>query len=1728
MRRVISGELRRKASAGSLRNQYTRSCTPSPLHKEPSSYTPSDASEVHRNEVGVQLLTPSLRRQIYPQDLDKPHPSYINIALEHLEKHNLAGGKGSTLPETSFTLPPLQGPDLDHHFWRIGSDAAEPYLSLSKEFARAKLPAMPEFWVTDTPGWTVYDADGSYTCVEQGPSTESMIVFDVETLPHLSQHAVMAVAASPTHWYTWISPYLTGHSESTEHFVPLGGSLSGEKNSDSHTRERVIVGHNVGFDRARLASEYSLQRSTNRFIDTMSLHVSVRGMSSPQRPAWIAYQRNKKMERDHAREAGQSIRALLSENDDPELQASLLKYEKEEREAQEALDKALSQASEGDNDTNDADNTHWQDIASSNSLSNVYELYNPRKPPLEKETRDFFMDENSNAETLKPELQTLMQYCALDVQATHDVYAKVLPLFLERCPHPVSFAGMLGMGNSFLPIDQSWREYIKSAEGKYKEMTADVHNSLGKLAEMAKTKMDDESWMDDVWLSQLDWTPKRTRGVRKPSTRSRGKASSVLVPTWLTKLLSARSTSLISSPTLRSTLLPYLLQLYYLGHPVVFTTSHGWVARVARDVTELRDGSLTLREDDSRRDEMQDYYFVHLPKAGSSGLSVGSIISRVFHPLVKNGSLTSGAVSQEDLLRIFEGYEHHSNQLIKKVALETYLSGSSTSSAQLREIDWSPAKLTPSTNQKLLEAARDVHVDVGEVFGSLSSESAASAASTASTTASSPEASPALTSTSTSDDFQPKWYWDLEGPHKRQDGKVEVSTRSKLSPILLKLRWLNYPVFHSRKHGYVYRVPRTDIKDAKHATRQSELSFTHPSDQRLTEMESEFAFYQIPHKDGEGHNVGNLLSKGFIHALESGVLSSEDNTAHAAMSLNAQCSYWISARERVTKQFAVYDGMSGLDMGFDDGENSRGMILPEVITMGTITRRAIEKTWLTASNAKKNRVGSELKSMIRAPPGYAFVGADVDSEELWICATLGDAQFGVQGATSIGWMTLEGTKSAGTDLHSVSAKILGISRDQAKVFNYSRIYGAGVKHAVQLLLQSNPSMSEAEAKKRATDLYAATKGTTMREAFGKKFWYGGTESYVFNKLEEIALSDRPRTPTLGCEITAALSKKHLPKSGSNFMTSRVNWVVQSSGVDYLHMLIVSMEHLIKTYNIKARYLISVHDEIRFLVEEKDKYRLSLALQVANVWTRAMFTYKLGMDNLPMSVAFFSGVDVDRVFRKEVDMNCVTPSNPTPIAPGECHDIESTLKLTGGTLMEDGAPMQDVPPLNVPVPASDSRMHVQNHRPKTVHYLKAQSASSVSEIRMLERQFNAVASENDVIPYKSGKSTPEQQKATRTTRQPAKKSSEHKQKLVALIAFSTATLTAPPVVQNKQVIFNKIPVGEPVIGETLKVSQEELNIESVDEGSAIVKVITLSLDPYQRGRMREQNTKSYVPPFTLGKPIENAGVARVIKSKNAALKEGALVYGPLQFSEYCVLSSEAAKGFKDVSDAGISPETLVGSCGMPGRTAYMSLFDLGKPKKGESIFVSAASGAVGGLVVQLAHQHGMRVLASCGTDQKVQLAKDLGADHAFNYKTSDTRTEINNFGGIDIFYDNVGGETLEAVLDTINTEGRIIACGAISQYNNPHPYGIKNTFQIVAKRLTLQGFIIFYLQGKPSSHPDYQGKTLEDEFTGVVPQLIKSGALKTKEHVYNGLENAPQAFLDLLRGNNVGKVVVKLE
>jgi DNA polymerase gamma 1 len=592
-----------------------------------------------------------------------------------------------------------------------------------------------------------------------------------------------------------------------------------------------------------------------------------------------------------------------------------------------------------------------------------------------------------------------------------------------------------------------------------------------------------------------------------------------------------------------------------------------------------------------------------------------------------------------------------------------------------------------------------------------------------------------LNQTKPSPIYWPKWYWDLAKPKKDMPpGTLDITNRNRLTPLLLRLSWKGNPLFHSREHGWTFRVhPGSPSLEDDSIKRLNPLNFHDAADESLADMvlREGYMFFKLPHKDGDKANVGSPLAKTFMKFTADGTLSGKaGDNVQEIVDVGAQCSYWVSARDRILNQMVSWQKPGRYDMGFENPQASEsdqkwGIILPQVLTMGTVTRRAIEKTWLTASNAKKNRVGSELKAMVKAPPGYAIVGADVDSEELWISSCMGDAQFGFHGATAIGWMTLEGTKSAGTDLHSKTASILGISRDQAKVFNYSRIYGAGMKHAVLLLLQGSSGMVPEEAQKLAENLYASTKGknTHRTDVFERKFWFGGTESYLFNKLEEIALSTKPETPALGCGVTDALSGEYLPKDfGSDYMPSRINWVVQSSGVDYLHLLIVSMDCLIKKFDIKARYLISVHDELRYLAEEHDKYRAALALQVANLWTRSMFAYKLGMDDLPQGVAFFSAVDVDHVLRKEVDMPCVTPSHPTPIPPGESLDIQKILaKTNNGSLFKDGSSMPTDDYVYRGIPEGFIEPDCMTHRSKNAAFLRAQATNDFNEIKHLARQ-----------------------------------------------------------------------------------------------------------------------------------------------------------------------------------------------------------------------------------------------------------------------------------------------------------------------------------------------------------------------------------------------------------------------
>ncbi|KAG8936694.1 DNA-directed DNA polymerase gamma mip1 [Tulasnella sp. 418] len=1101
----------------------------------------------------------------------------------------------------------------------------------------------------------------------------------------------MATAVSPTNWYSWISPWLLGHSDSPSHLIPIGDP----------TVPRVIVGHNVSYDRLRVKEEYSLQRTANRWIDTMALHVAVKGISSHQRPAWMNHKKAKIKAKERSLQSVEAVLDFMKETEvEEQSEHDSAKREQLRRmksDMEESLPLLLQSSEE---EGLEGSGRRWEDITSANALADVARLHCGIE--MDKDPRNDFL--SSKPFEIMSELEVYLDYCATDVETTYKVLCAVLPVFMDGCPSPVSLAGLLIMGNGFLPVNETWEEYIKNAENKCREVEQTIGQRLAGLAQDALKMMDaPEVWKQDAWLSQLDWSPKspgKSRGFELPQKQRRVRKeqlpcaeladSQESLPRWYAQFIAS---DCLSKRHLQE-LAPLLLRLSWRSNPILYLSEHGFVYQDLHSSQGNSTPSGTSTPGNSAVDST-GIGFTYSPL--SLTRKVRTLIGKFGHKALKDGVLTSQDPSDSDIVaalcdgRVTEDVR----QRLRHIASHILEKGRDESDPWVSQLDWT----STSGHSALFSNTRNRQV----VSGS-----------------NSPPSIP----------IWPKWYWELTKPKKGMaPGSLDLSLRNQIAPILLRLRWREFPLFRSREFGWTYRVPPN--YSGPFRTTQLPLTFVHEADSSLAaDVQDGYVFYKVPHKDGDGANVGSPLGKTFLKYFTSGILTSPGNDAKEALNMSAQCSYWISARDRIMSQMVVWDGQDGQDgiqlgMPHTAANQGRkwGIILPQVIAMGTVTRRAIEKTWLTASNAKGDRIGSELKAMVRAPPGYAIVGADVDSEELWISSVMGDAQFGLHGATALGWMTLEGTKSAGTDLHSKTASILGITRDQAKVFNYSRIYGAGMKHAMLLLLQSQPNLSIMEAQTLAQSLYASTKGrnTHRKDLFGRKFWYGGTESFVFNKLEEIATSDQPQTPALGCGVTNALSKKYLPDHfGSDYMPSRINWVVQSSGVDYLHLLLVSMEHLILKYNLRARYLLSVHDEVRYLVEEKDKYRCALALQIANLWTRSQFAFRLGMDDLPQGVAFFSGVDIDHVLRKEADMPCVTPSQPHPIPPGQTLDIYRILDMTdGGALHEGKSPMPSE------TAKADSGGHTPytkpdclKHRATGANFLRAQATSELSEIQML--------------------------------------------------------------------------------------------------------------------------------------------------------------------------------------------------------------------------------------------------------------------------------------------------------------------------------------------------------------------------------------------------------------------------
>lgn len=347
------------------------------------------------------------------------------------------------------------------------------------------------------------------------------------------------------------------------------------------------------------------------------------------------------------------------------------------------------------------------------------------------------------------------------------------------------------------------------------------------------------------------------------------------------------------------------------------------------------------------------------------------------------------------------------------------------------------------------------------------------------------------------------------------------------------------------------------------------------------------------------------------------------------------------------------------------------------------------------------------------------------------------------------------------------------------------------------------------------------------------------------------------------------------------------------------------------------------------------------------------------------------------------------------------------------------------------------------------------------------------------------------------------------------------------VQNKGLIFKAIPNGFPKAGKDLAIEDRSIDLDSAQppKNGLITQNYYASFDPYQRGRMRPAEIKSYSPAYEIGEPVSNSTVCKVLKSANSKYKEGDLVFVNMSCptEEYSVLPAEVVEGLtsKIENPHGLDLKLFVGPLGMPGLTAYSSFYEVGQPKKGETIFISSASGAVGQIVGQLAKKEGLTVIGSVGDDEKLKfLTEELDFDGGFNYKKEKPADALKRLApdGINIYYDNVGGEQLEAAINAMQDHGRIVACGMISQYNlsPPDMYPIRNLLNVVAKRLKMQGFIV----GDAGMGPKYTKEHQEN-----VQKWLADGSFKAKLSVTEGIDQAAEGLIGMLEGKNFGKAVL---
>ena len=328
--------------------------------------------------------------------------------------------------------------------------------------------------------------------------------------------------------------------------------------------------------------------------------------------------------------------------------------------------------------------------------------------------------------------------------------------------------------------------------------------------------------------------------------------------------------------------------------------------------------------------------------------------------------------------------------------------------------------------------------------------------------------------------------------------------------------------------------------------------------------------------------------------------------------------------------------------------------------------------------------------------------------------------------------------------------------------------------------------------------------------------------------------------------------------------------------------------------------------------------------------------------------------------------------------------------------------------------------------------------------------------------------------------------------------------------NRQVLLKRRPNGMPVVDDFAIVDSA---LPEPGDGQVLLRGIYLSLDPYMRGRISGQ--RSYAKPVGIGEVIEGRVVGQVVRSRHPGLREGDYAFGGYGWQTH---SAVDGGGLTKLDPTAAPMSTALGILGMPGLTAYVGLKTIGQPKSGETVVISAASGAVGAVAGQLAKRDGCRVVGIAGgADKCAYVTQELGFDACLDHRSRDLGAELDTAcpEGIDVYFENVGGAVQAAVFPRLNDFGRMIMCGMISEYNDVEPRPGPSLVSVVRKRLKVQGFIV----------SDNAG--LRPEYLAMAAPLVRAGQLKYREDIVEGIDNAPAAFIGLLQGRNFGKLIVKL-